>query len=434
MFENIWLTLVELNGHNSEHMCEAMPVVGHIIAGRDDRWARSKVQAAPNSSTKLSHLPRPTTALTRNGRVAMYGSGCVSLTQSTIPLECEPTSMPSSLARYAQVSTQARSPEPMSAVAVTVSSTSSIEPVVALADRTSRVASPTARAAISTPSDPSSSTPKMILASAGSAATRRPRRAARRYRSPTPSRSPRPGRPRRSRATMSVARQPSGRPPCWPAARWVVTTGSSRAGAGWMGRRAQPSTLPPQPSSTRRRHRQVPHLLTPQRNKPPAEITTYPTRDSSIPLQPRHFVTQPAPPGWGQANLTGRDARSANLDHRGGLLRGHRRGAGRHHHRPERGRAVAGGGGRASWSAPAADVYLSQPGPQRVGFQPHALPAPAQPPPVRSMQVGTAGAGSVYGVTGGTHTTFNSEAAGQSRTSFTASLAFSPACFTFADA
>ena len=114
---------------------------------------------------------------------------------------------------------------------------------------------------------------------------------------------------------MSVARQPSGRPACWPAARWVVTTGSSRAGAGWMGRRAQPSTLPPQPSSTRRRHRQVPHLLTPQRNKPPAEITTYPTRDSSIPLQPRHFVTQPAPPG--QANLTGRDARSANLDHRG---------------------------------------------------------------------------------------------------------------------
>src|SRR5664279_5436719 len=183
MFENIWLTLVELNGHNSEHMCEAMLVVGHIIAGRDDRWARSKVQAAPNSSTKLSHLPRPTTALTRNARVAMYGSGGVSLTQSTIPLECEPTSMPSSLARYAQVSTQARSPEPMSAVAVTVSS---IEPVVALADRISRVASPTARAAISTPSDPSSSTPKMILASAGSAATRRPRRAARRYRSPTP--------------------------------------------------------------------------------------------------------------------------------------------------------------------------------------------------------------------------------------------------------
>src|SRR5664279_2802016 len=83
MFENIWLTLVELNGHNSEHMCEAMPVVGHIIAGRDDRWARSKVQAAPNSSTKLSHLPRPTTALTRNGRVAMYGSGCV----SRIPLQ-----------------------------------------------------------------------------------------------------------------------------------------------------------------------------------------------------------------------------------------------------------------------------------------------------------------------------------------------------------
>ena len=139
------------------------------------------------------------------------------------------------------------------------------------------------------------------------------------------------------------------------------------------------------------------------------------------------------PRGWGQANLTGRDARSANLDHRG-RLRGHRRGAGRHHHRPERGRAVAGGGGRASWSAPAADVYLSQPGPQRVGFQPHALPAPAQPAPVRSMQVGTAGAGSVYGVTGGAHTTFNSEAAGQSRTSFTASLAFSPACFTFADA
>jgi len=56
------------------------------------------------------------------------------------------------------------------------------------------------------------------------------------------------------------------------------------------------------------------------------------------------------PRGWGQANLTGRDARSANLDHRG-LLRGHRRGAGRHHHHPERGRAVAGGGGRASWSA-----------------------------------------------------------------------------------
>jgi len=59
----IWRTLVALNGPNSEHVCEAMPIVRRIIAGRDARWARSRLQAAPNSSTKLSQLPRPTTFL-----------------------------------------------------------------------------------------------------------------------------------------------------------------------------------------------------------------------------------------------------------------------------------------------------------------------------------------------------------------------------------
>ena len=57
----IWLTLVALNGPDSEHMCKATPKASPIHAGQHTRAVPSIVQTAPDSSTNVSHLPRPTT-------------------------------------------------------------------------------------------------------------------------------------------------------------------------------------------------------------------------------------------------------------------------------------------------------------------------------------------------------------------------------------
>lgn len=98
----------------------------------------------------------------------MYGSGWVSLTQRIMPLECEPTRMPSSSRKCEQVSTQARSPMPMWLVAVIVSSVRSRLGDSNSAEFRRAAASPTLAGAIITPSEPSSRTPKMISASSTS--------------------------------------------------------------------------------------------------------------------------------------------------------------------------------------------------------------------------------------------------------------------------
>jgi hypothetical protein len=59
----VWRTLVALNGSLLEHMCAAMRAAGGINAGRRVCRDGSAVQAAPNSSIKPGHLPRPTTNL-----------------------------------------------------------------------------------------------------------------------------------------------------------------------------------------------------------------------------------------------------------------------------------------------------------------------------------------------------------------------------------
>lgn len=101
----------------------------------------------------------------------MYGSGWVSLTQRIMPLECDPTRIPSSSRKWVQVSTQARSPIPTWLVAVTSSSTRLRVGVSSWAAAFRCAASPTPLGAIITPSEPCSRTPKMISASSASCAT-----------------------------------------------------------------------------------------------------------------------------------------------------------------------------------------------------------------------------------------------------------------------
>src|SRR6266536_6050712 len=86
-----------------------------------------------------------------------------------MPLECEPTRMPSSSRKCVQVSTAARSPMPTRLIPVTSSSTSSRLDCLVSAAALRLVASPTARGASITPSEPRSSTPKTIVASSTSA-------------------------------------------------------------------------------------------------------------------------------------------------------------------------------------------------------------------------------------------------------------------------
>jgi hypothetical protein len=104
-------------------------------------------------------------ALTRNGLVGMYGSGWVSLQQSTNPEEYEPTRMPSSSSKCEQVSTQTRSPSPTCRMLSTVSVDSSSWGVVASNSRASANTSSALRGVNRMPSEPRSRTSKTMAAS-----------------------------------------------------------------------------------------------------------------------------------------------------------------------------------------------------------------------------------------------------------------------------
>ncbi len=101
----------------------------------------------------------------------MYGSGCVSLLIRIMPVEYEPTRMPSSCSKREQVSTHTRSPGPR-CVSPTISISSSCRSsTVSLQIDTSCVACPTCVGVSSTPSGPRCSTFSVTSASSRSATT-----------------------------------------------------------------------------------------------------------------------------------------------------------------------------------------------------------------------------------------------------------------------
>ncbi len=110
-------------------------------------------------------------ALTRNGRVGMYGSGWVSLLTSIRPLEYEPSRIPSLGRRCEQVSTQTRSPRPRCCSWTISSGSRSSDDACPWVASTSSVTSPTRFGVNSTPSEPRSSTPMVIFASSMSSTT-----------------------------------------------------------------------------------------------------------------------------------------------------------------------------------------------------------------------------------------------------------------------